>query len=113
MAQAILNQPEEEQGTKEDLRNKSSSLTYNEEGSQEFTKHRLIEEVNDLSHIDDGEDAEDSKDRRRERSQPSMQSDGMGSLSQQMLDEGDPYENARREERLAKALPKGYLKNTQ
>jgi len=36
----------------------------------------------------------------------------MGHLSQQMLDEGDPYENAKREERHAKALPKGYLKNT-
>jgi len=29
-----------------------------------------------------------------------------------MLDEGDPYENAKKEERALKALPKNYLKDT-
>ena len=72
----------------------------------------MIEEVNDLKVVEDDEYADGNLHRPRDRSNASKQSDGMGSLSQQMLDEGDPIENARRKDRLAKLLPKGYLKPT-
>ena len=42
----------------------------------------------------------------------STKSDGMGTLSQEYLDQGDPIENRKIERERAKLKPKGYLVHT-
>ena len=42
-----------------------------------------------------------------------MLSDGMGKLSQELLEIGDPIEQAIEEKKREAAAPKGYLRNTQ